>query len=244
MRFWTVLCLLLQPDNSAHAEAFLLLVAHRRTFDSSDAAGPALLTDNGDRVGEADEETISSAVAPSPLDTAEDLEDTELDDFSSEDLSPDGAIAQRIRAELAALEPLAEACFVVAPSRQGVGLGLFVASGTPNIEASTYLFDYTGEELSAEQYHARYEGAGRRADYAVGIETADNSAVYIDGADPDLSNIARYMNHDGLQPNVRASTVFAPQPRLMLFALQDLVAGDELVWDYGESYWKGRDDLQ
>jgi len=200
-----------------------------------------LLADN--RAYKSAEES-ESAVAPLLLDTAKDVGNEELDDLSSEDLSPDGPIAQRIRAEIAALQPLAESRFIVAPSNPSVGLGLFVASGTPSIEAFTYLFDYTGEILSTTEFHARYEAAGRRADYAVGIETAENSAVYIDAADSTLSNLGRYMNHNHLQPNVRASTVFAPQPRLMMFALKDLFPGDELVWDYGESYWADRDDLQ
>ena len=57
------------------------------------------------------------------------------------------------------------------------------------------------------------------------------------------STLARYMNHS-LDPSVSACTLAdGPRPRVLFFAACDLVAGDELVWNYGEGYWEGRADL-
>lgn len=51
------------------------------------------------------------------------------------------------------------------------------------------------------------------------------------------------MNHaDGESANCHAWTLAEPTPRVLLFAGVDLVAGEELVWDYGEAYWMGRKD--
>lgn len=163
-----------------------------------------------------------------------------------DDLSPDGAIARRIRAELAAHRPLPDERFVVAETRDGRGKGLFVAEEP--IEAGTYLFDYAGRVLDQSEYDARYPRSDQDralAEYAVGIEQADGSYVYVDAADPSESNLARYMNHAEAEvANAVAWTLTEPSPRVLIFANQPLSAGVEIVWDYGRAYWEGRESEQ
>ena len=101
------------------------------------------------------------------------------DGYSDTDLSPDGAIAQRIRAELAAHTALRDDCFVVHATADGRGKGLFVAPGH-SISSGSYLFDYEGRWLESDEYEERYPQEGvARADYAVGIARADGSTVFV-----------------------------------------------------------------
>lgn len=161
------------------------------------------------------------------------------DDDQAEDLSADGPTAQRIRAELAALTRLPDSCFIVAETGDSRGRGLFAAAP---IEAGRFLFDYEGEILSEAQFQQRYP-KGIETDYSVRLELADVASAYLDAADPLLSNVARYMNHDGASPNCVMWTITHPVPRCLLFTQIDVAAGEELVWDYGAEYWAGREDL-
>lgn len=173
-------------------------------------------------------------------------------DEDDQDLSADGPIAARIRAELAAHSPLSDTDFNVAATADR-GSGLFVAA-REGLAAGTYLFDYGGELIEQNEYDERYHkplpgqgGGGKSADYAVGIARPDDSSAYVDAADPAKSNLARYMNHaeEGDEPgsaNCAAWTLWEPSPRVLLFAARDIEEGEELLWDYGEQYWEGRGD--
>lgn len=168
--------------------------------------------------------------------------------LGGEDLSADGPEAQRIRAELLAMVPLANASFRVAATGDGRGRGLYTVAP---IDAGCYLLDYEGEELDEEQFAARYPGS-TLAEYVVAVARPDGSQVYVDSERPigagSRSNLARFMNHDDAAPNCAMWTHLqsggVDDPRLMLFALRDIAAGDELVWDYGPSYWRGRADME
>ena len=163
---------------------------------------------------------------------------------ASDDLSPDGEIARRIRAELAAHRPLPDSQFAVAQTSDGRGKGLFV-SGEEPIEQGAYLFDYGGRLIDQEEYDDKYPNAhtgGPHADYAVGLVLDDGSSVYVDAAEPEESNLARYMNHaEPHAANVVAWTLTTPVPRVLLFVSEDVAPGEELVWSYGEGYWSGRE---
>jgi len=155
-----------------------------------------------------------------------------------EDLSADGPTARRIRAELAALIALPSAMFRISETEDGRGKGLYA---TAHIEAGSYLFDYKGEVLEEDEANRRYP-PGVIAEYTVAVGRADGSMTYVDGVNPKLSNLARYMNHDDADPSVAMWTLSEPAPRLLYFALQDIAPGMELTWDYGESYWRERKD--
>jgi hypothetical protein len=175
------------------------------------------------------------------------------EDEDIEDLSPDGPIATRIRAEIAAYEPLPESHFIIAKTFNGRGNGLYV-HGQP-IWTGTFLFYYEGEILEQEEYDERYlrsmeasDGGGSEAcpgaiaEYAVGIVRPDGTSVYVDAALPEESNLARFMNHGKAgEANVESWTLCDPTPRVLMFAAADLSPGDELLWDYGSAYWEGRE---
>lgn len=115
------------------------------------------------------------------------------------------------------------------------GMGLFSLTSLPK---GTFLFPYTGEILSEDEYFQRYPtGQGR---YVAEVPTFTGDPVYIDGADPDKSGLARWMNSKPAE----AATVewrkqtFGPEAGSMYFyARRDISQGEELTFDYGGNYW-------
>lgn len=163
-----------------------------------------------------------------------------------------------------ALTPVPDSNFAVREAGEGRGLGLFT---TVPIEESTFLFDYVGLVLPAQEYVERFSGL---SEYILAIDNAYGYTFIIDAQDPEVSNLARYMNHAkmGLPSLPRLGLVASgpcnclmlsessetyakfveaaldtcmpeqmPPPRLHVFTLRAIAAGEELCWDYGEEYW-------
>ena len=89
--------------------------------------------------------------------------------------------------------------------------------------------------LDEATYQSRYP-VGVGADYVVCV----GGDTYVDGVDESACTTkGRYMNHSR-QPNCVCFTMEEP-PRALIFTGATTVAiGDELVWDYGERYWRDR----
>jgi len=128
------------------------------------------------------------------------------------------------------------------------GDGLFAAAA---IEKDAYLLDYVGEVIDEAELYARY-GDPEDPRAAVGgayvFEVGDDA--FVDGADPDRSNLARYMNHAPAgAANVRRERLGGPlrlpgtrcDRGVRFFAARDVAAGEELCFDYGADYWRGKD---
>ena len=128
-------------------------------------------------------------------------------------------------------EPLDADTFRVADSPLG-GQGLFA---TRPIEGGTYLFSYGGEVLDEDAFFARYpNGDGRY------IACVDD--IYIDGADPEKSNQARWMNHRRPPPAGRANVEYrkqliGPNKAMHFYTSEPIAEGSELTFYYGEEYW-------
>ena len=86
------------------------------------------------------------------------------------------------------------------------------------IRKGSRVVEYVGERITAEEADRRYEGVSRT--YLYGLE--DGKTV-IDG-----HGIGAYLNHS-CNPNCEVDEV---KNRVWLFALRDIAAGEELVWDY------------
>jgi len=169
---------------------------------------------------------------------AADVDSEDMED----DLSAGGKIAQRIRAELAAVVPLPAATFRIRDTGGERGMGLFAATW---IASGVYMFDYHGEQLEQAEFTRRYPAGGKPAEYVVAVERSDGSTAYTDAVEPWRENLARYMNHLGTAPNCAMWTLAdaKPAPRMLLFTKEDIAPGDELCWDYGDAYWQDRNDL-
>lgn len=132
------------------------------------------------------------------------------------------------------------AALYVAPSTLGphAGQGLFASRAYKRGER---VVEYTGELLTREQYEQRYPN-DKLGKYV--LELSKNH--YIDARDPDGSGPARFINdcrrsdrlagHCG-RNNVRAEVARGTK-RAWLYATRPISPGEELFWNYGNSYWK------
>lgn len=86
------------------------------------------------------------------------------------------------------------------------------------IRKGTRIVEYAGERITPEEADRRYDGTSRT--YLYGLE--DGKTV-IDGC-----GLGAYLNHS-CDPNCEVDEVNA---RVWLYAIRDIAAGEELVWDY------------
>ena len=109
--------------------------------------------------------------------------------------------------------------FVVKNSRPGTGLGLFAARV---FGKGDFVLEYSGTRIPS-----------RIADTHPGKYLFEIDEDWtIDGETH--SNMARYINHD-CHPNAEAE--IEEDDRIMISAVRDVAAGEELTIDYGEEYF-------
>jgi len=86
------------------------------------------------------------------------------------------------------------------------------------IRKGTRVIEYVGRRITPEEADRLYEGAERTYLYGVG-----DGKVVIDG-----EGMAAYLNHS-CDPNCEVDEI---KGRVWIFAVRDIAAGEELVWDY------------
>jgi SET domain-containing protein len=92
-----------------------------------------------------------------------------------------------------------------------------VYASTP-IRKGTRLVEYAGERITAEEADRRYDGVSRT--YLYGL---DDGKTVIDG-----EGLGAYLNHS-CDPYCEVDEI---KGRVWIFAIRDIAAGEELVWDY------------
>ena len=103
---------------------------------------------------------------------------------------------------------------VVRPSRiHSVG----VYTSTP-IRKGTRIVEYAGPRITQEEADRRYEGCERT--YLYGL---NDGKTIIDG-----EGLGAYLNHS-CDPNCEVDEI---KGRVWIFAMRNIAAGEELVWDY------------
>jgi len=86
------------------------------------------------------------------------------------------------------------------------------------IRKGTRVVEYAGERITIEEADRRYDGVSRT--YLYGL---DDGKTVIDG-----HGLGAYLNHS-CDPNCEVDEI---KGRVWLFAIRDIAAGEELVWDY------------
>jgi SET domain-containing protein len=115
--------------------------------------------------------------------------------------------------------------------RARTGLGLFA---TEPIKKRAFIVEYKGPRLSNEKAD-RLEARGSKYMYQV------NDKWTIDGSS--RKNVARYANHS-CRPNAESDTVRGKNGgngrggRVIIRAIKNIKPGDEIVYDYGDDYFK------
>lgn len=135
------------------------------------------------------------------------------------------------------------------------GLGVYALT---ELRRGFSLGYYGGEVLTAKRYEQLYENTpcdsladaelvtARRARGLSRDYTFDLGNGYrVDAADEASSNWTRYLNHSAKRPNVEPHVVdgdSGARARVRFDVVDDVVAGEELVFDYGEAYFRTRPD--
>lgn len=130
--------------------------------------------------------------------------------------------------------PLIDGSIEVHPTEDGRGNGAFAVHLIP---AGTYLGDYEGEMLDEAAYWSRYPSGV--SDYSIRVD----SEWSIDGqarASDTSSFSPCHMNHSALRHNVVRSTS-RKQQKVSFFTEREVQVGEELLLDYGPTYWKTRE---
>lgn len=137
----------------------------------------------------------------------------------------------------------------------GKGLGAFTQHA---LSVGCRLGSYTGEIYTARQWNSRINSKGPRleedslwlqsrlrrgvpvtGDYILGF-----NAIFIDAQDPKFSNWCRYINHDS-NPNLGLFRDCDEAGKELSFpffyVIRSCEPGEELSFDYGDSYWEPGD---
>lgn len=106
---------------------------------------------------------------------------------------------------------------------QHVGMGCFAKQ---TINKHSFIREYTGKRISATESIEDFT-------YIAMV----TSEIFVDAKN--IGNESRYMNHSST-PNAINDRVQLPDGTviLVLIALKTIVAGEEIRWNYGSSYWK------
>ena len=134
---------------------------------------------------------------------------------------------------------------------KGMGLGAFA---TVDLGAGLYLGQYTGKLYSpsdAEEATSRGKTSGRYFAVVQALPGVDGPLV-VDAEDETTSAWPRYINHSGRRANCENTELSLPftVPDLVdlgklplglyVRTTRDISAGEELLLDYGEEYWRSR----
>jgi SET domain-containing protein len=92
-----------------------------------------------------------------------------------------------------------------------------VYTSTP-IRKGIRIVEYAGPRISPEEADRRYDGVARTYLYGLG-----DGKIIIDG-----EGLGAFLNHS-CDPNCEVDEI---KGRVWIFALRDIAAGEELVWDY------------
>ena len=114
------------------------------------------------------------------------------------------------------------------------GHGVYAVTALAN---NTWVGDYVGEVLTQSKYLKRYPAED--AEYVLSA----NEDYNVDAADPSKSSFLRYANHSCDAPNLFFDVQKVRKQRektVKFYTARDVAAGEELVFDYGKTYWANR----
>lgn len=137
------------------------------------------------------------------------------------------------------LRPLMDGSVEVNSTGDARGRGAFAVC---DIACNTALGWYEGELLDTAAFLMRYPASSEAPEYAIAVD----SEYVIDGRDvaKGCEFTPAHMNHASSTGLVNVRRVHHRWKRqVMFYTTKDVRAGDELLFDYGRAYWKGREHL-
>ena len=119
----------------------------------------------------------------------------------------------------------------MAPSGGGRGFGLFACE---NVKKLTFVCEYAGEVVGVSEAGRRLGSGDGGMNYLIVLREHCATGVVLTCVDPRcMGNVGRFANHS-CDPNLLMVPVRVDNsvPRLALFARRDILAGEELTFDY------------
>jgi SET domain-containing protein len=138
--------------------------------------------------------------------------------------------------------------FALAPILSGTNVGAYGGEYLTRNQAEARLWSTRKRDVDDKRWieSRKQRNQGISGDYLFDI----GNDLYIDGEDADISSWCRFMNHaaksDTSACNVKTRYTritiddrgeMVLQPRLWFEAIRDIEHGEELSYDYGDSYW-------
>ncbi|KAK3996124.1 hypothetical protein QBC44DRAFT_318194 [Cladorrhinum sp. PSN332] len=126
---------------------------------------------------------------------------------------------------------------VIGQSRlEGCGYGLFTAE---DVAADEFIIEYTGELISHDEGVRRENRRGDVFDEENKISylftLLEQEGIWVDAAI--YGNLSRYINHSQEYPNITPKIVYVNNEfRIKFSALQNIKAGTELFFNYGDNF--------
>lgn len=112
-----------------------------------------------------------------------------------------------------------------------LGYGVFAAQDIP---ALCYIGEYAG------MLRKRHFRKDRFNNYIFGYVVAGKGTSYIIDA-KEQGNFTRFINHNGIHPNLTSRWVIKDQiTHIIFFANKLILKGQQLTYDYGDCYWRSR----
>ncbi len=113
-----------------------------------------------------------------------------------------------------------------------VGFGVFAGQ---KISACAFVGEYTGRLLEMKKKDLQDKCYCIR--YAIWSSKRHNFVIDAE----EMGNFTRFINHDA-KPNVGVQSVYwRGIPRMIFIALEDILEGTQLTFDYGPLFWKDHD---
>jgi len=133
--------------------------------------------------------------------------------------------------------PMQEGAVVVRPTGDVRGNGAFAVLPIPK---GSYIVDYEGELLDWATFDQRF--ASGESDFVMALDS--EVALDASGLVPLTATLSGvHLNHSRVRPNVVRYYDYAAQ-RIKFFASRDIFPGEELLYDYGRAYWRGREQME
>lgn len=193
--------------------------------DGEDFGEPVI--ESGDALGHVWKPTSEPLPVPAPEAAAP--SNLAVEECSSA-AAASGPTAAPVRREM---DAMALGLLEVRDTGSAKGMGLFACEA---LEDNTWLGDYEGEVLTQAQYLHRYPNED--AQYVLAANTDYN----IDAADPAKGSFLRFANHSS-DFNIFYDVLKVRgkrEKRVKFYTARAVAAGEELVFDYGVSYWSER----
>jgi len=118
-----------------------------------------------------------------------------------------------------------------------------------NIRKGTFVVEYVGEvirEKEAEERGKKYDAEGRTYLFDLDFNSGSENVYTVDAAQ--YGNVAHFVNHS-CDPNIAVFNVWIDcldpdLPRLCMFALRDIIKGEQLTFDYRQGRQIGIEDAE